>query len=471
MRNAVRPATPDPAMSDRRFAWIALALYLVLGIVLLLHHEAWRDEADTWLIARDAPLPAMPMLLGRKGTPALWNLILIPFARAGLPYATQAVLHLAIAGGAGALLFFAAPFPRMWKVLIAFSYYMGYEYLAIARPYTLTVLLLFAMAACHRKRIDRPLLFAAIFALFVNSTVHALLVGALIGPLFAWEMLRQRVRGGRAATAVMALGGAVAGLPLLLAGRGAVVPFVHAPVPPVALEAVAAAFAPQWDIVAGVVGLAVFVLATAAARRERNAVAVLWLSWAALLFIDVFVYRGTLRHYGLLLYALLFSLWIAGPESTKPAGLRMAIMLSLVLSAVSAVFAWVQEVREPFSDSKEAAAYLVAHHLERRPIAAHPPGSAEAVLAYLPPRRFWYPVEKREGSFMQWNASLLTADAVPPDRVMAEALQGRRRNPELLVLSDAPLTVAPRFGLRLLYATHGTPFRARRERYWIYGAR
>ncbi len=32
---------------------IALALYMIITFILILYHENWRDEAQSWLISRD----------------------------------------------------------------------------------------------------------------------------------------------------------------------------------------------------------------------------------------------------------------------------------------------------------------------------------------------------------------------------------------------------------------------------------
>lgn len=459
---------------ERLFAWAALGLYVALGITLALHHEAWRDEADTWLIARDAPLSDLPRLLGRAGTPALWYAILIPFARAGMPYATQAVVHLVIASSAAALLFLYAPFPRLLKLLIAFSFYMGYEYLAIARPYALSVLLLFALATWYPRRLAQPLRFALLFALLVNSTVHAFMIGLAIGSVVALEMIIRRVERRWMAIAVMAAGGASTALPILLAGSHAVVsPLRHTDAHAV-LSAVAAAFAPGSDPAAAVLGLAVFFAASASVARDRHVLVILWLSWAALLFIYVFVYRGTLRHFGFLFVAVVFALWVAaGSEPPRWARTALIVTLSasLVLSTAFAMSTWRLEMRYPFSGAKDAAAFLRSHHLERRPIAAHPPAASEAVLAYLPPRRFWYPAEGRAGSYMRWDAAFWKFNAMPPDAVMNQALGHVARGSDLLILSNAPLAIAPKYGLRLLYSTQGPVFGRPDERYVIYGWR
>jgi hypothetical protein len=238
---------------------------------------------------------------------------------------------------------------------------------------------------------------------------------------------------------------------------------------PLALFSLAGAFAPSYDILTGVLGVGIFLMASVVIARDRYALAILWLSWAALLFIYVFVYRAALRHFGLLVFTLMFALWIADRARPKTAEIALKTMLyaSFLLSMQFAVSTWILEIQYPFSGAKDAAEFLTANHLEQRPIAGHPPGKAEAVLAYLPRRTMWYPAENRTGTYMNWRPSLWKADEMPPDAVMDRALAASR-DANLLVLTSRPLTIVDKYHLRLLYTTHGPVFGRADERYFIY---
>src|SRR5213078_1498857 len=75
--------------SRRMRRWLApaaLAAYAISVAVIELRHEPWRDEADCWLLARDADAVTFFHRMGLVGTPGLWHLVLVPFARIGLPY-------------------------------------------------------------------------------------------------------------------------------------------------------------------------------------------------------------------------------------------------------------------------------------------------------------------------------------------------------------------------------------------------
>ena len=58
---------------------------VMISFLLIPYHEIWRDEAQAWLIARDTPLKDLFSVLKHEGHPAGWFLLLMPFAKAGLP--------------------------------------------------------------------------------------------------------------------------------------------------------------------------------------------------------------------------------------------------------------------------------------------------------------------------------------------------------------------------------------------------
>ncbi len=154
-----------------RVTALAFGLFALLTTTLVAHHQPWRDEADAWLMARDASVGELFHYAGYSGTPVLWYLIQVPFAKAGAAYATQRYLHLAIALAAVGLLLFRAPFPLPLRMALVFGYFFSFEYAVVARNYSSGILLCFAAVArppafppcprlrpCHwaRREYERP---------------------------------------------------------------------------------------------------------------------------------------------------------------------------------------------------------------------------------------------------------------------------------------------------------------------------
>src|SRR5438132_7335874 len=147
------------------FVAALVAVYALITLFVAVHHEAWRDEADGWLFARDGSLAGLLNYTRHGGTPALWLITLMPLAKAGLPYFSQTLLHIAIAMTSIAIVAWYAPLSRLTKTLLAFSYFLSYEYAIIARSYALSVLLIVIAAALCERRHEHPIAFAIVVAL------------------------------------------------------------------------------------------------------------------------------------------------------------------------------------------------------------------------------------------------------------------------------------------------------------------
>src|SRR4030067_2049077 len=177
------------------FAVLLILLYATINMILLIHHEPWGDEAHTWLVARDLDIISIFKQMAYDGTPALWYMLLIPFAKVGFPYISESILHLIIAISAVTVFMLYAPFSRVTKVLFIFSYYMIYEYSIIARSYGLSILLLFLIAALYGKRFELPLLYSFLVFLLFNTNAHSVFIASSLTILFAWEFFREKASG------------------------------------------------------------------------------------------------------------------------------------------------------------------------------------------------------------------------------------------------------------------------------------
>ncbi|HEX8252429.1 MAG TPA: hypothetical protein VF846_04700 [Thermoanaerobaculia bacterium] len=443
---------------ERRFAAIVFGVYAAITLAVALHHEPWRDEADPWLLVRDGGISTMLARTGYAGMPALWYLALAPLVKLGLPYVSMTLLNLAFAWAAALVFLVAAPFPRYVRALFVFSYFLSYEYAAIARPYALAVLLLFAALASWRW----PMRFALFVALLANTTPHMLLIAAILGALY----LRERPR--RAAIAIMLAGGLLSAVQLLPprdAPQGHVLR--GASLLPVQ-EAVATAFFPRTEMQGRSLFAAAIVAAVSLSIGARATPQIfLWASLAALSFIYAFIWMGGARHAGLLLIVVIATLWLAVLDGRLRAESELMALLAvpLAISCLLMPRVWLRELREPFSGAAEMASWLERNGHARARIAAHAPNRAQAVLPYLD-RTFFYPARGRDGSYMTWDAAHKRAQAMD-DATAARIAREHLRGASFLLLLNAPLQNA--HGFQLLHAT-ARPFGHRDEQYFLYAA-
>ena len=161
---------------DRKkiFCIALFGLYIVTNLILLYFHEAWRDEAQVWLLARDIPFFELPRQMAYEGHPCLWHWVMFPFVRLGLPYFTQNIVAFVIVAVAAYLLIFRSDFPFWVKGILVFSPFFTYYYPVIARGYCMIPLFLMLLAYWYPRRMQDSVRYALIIALLVQT--HAMMV-------------------------------------------------------------------------------------------------------------------------------------------------------------------------------------------------------------------------------------------------------------------------------------------------------
>lgn len=443
---------------------MVFAAYAGVTLWLTLHHEAWCNEADTWLLMRDGGVRVMLANTANAGTPALWYLCLAPFASLGFPYLAQELLNLAFIWSAALLFLLFAPFRPLFKLLFLFSLFPAVEYAAQARPYALVVLLLFAIAVMWPEREHKPVRIAVAAALLANTTAHGLLFGAVLGALFLGEAaVGRRLANGRTLAAIMIMlaGGIASAGQLWQKPGGQLLALEHYIDPQTVPFAVGMSLFPDLyprDSFAPAL-LVFLVVVLAIGWRRLVPMLFIVLSVVALLLLFSFVWMGGRYHAGLILVAVIVGLWMAGSDALAERALLVALAWSVIIAGQEAV----AETRWAHSGSKEMAAYIEKHVPASAVIAAHPPIHCESVLVYLPGRRFWCIVRGAYGSYVPWGAKVDREQAVK----LRDAVRMGKGHGWLLLVNEE-LSGADADGLRLLYRTQRYVYARTSERFWLY---
>jgi hypothetical protein len=164
---------------DLRARALLFAAWVAITLMLVAQHVFWRDEvrAFSFALQGDNVVDMLRRLHG-EGHPAIWYLLLrgahaIVPVREVLP-AVNYLLALA----AAALFAFRAPFRLPMIALVLFSSFSLTEYPVAARNYSITVLLLFALAHLYPRYRDRGPAIGLLLALLCNTNVPACLMAA-----------------------------------------------------------------------------------------------------------------------------------------------------------------------------------------------------------------------------------------------------------------------------------------------------
>lgn len=370
-----------------------LGVWIVVVSFTIRYHEKWTDEAQSWLIARDLDLRTIWFHeLRYEGSPGLWHSILwvaqhVFHAKYG------AISYIGMAGATAgvALLIFKAPFPRIIRWPLAFTYFMVYQYAVIARSYTLLPLLAFASAILF-KDIRHPERMTVVLVLLANLSLHGTILAGCFGLAYlieavrSWPTLEAGVRTRyQICVAVMALtflflfvilkptpdidvfvrNKQIAQLP----------PDIRAQVDTTRLQKLSAvisgAFLDYWQ------PSVLFVALAGAWCWMRGRFLLLVLPAGPL--IALYFVQGAPHHHGVLFITAITALWIAWPDNQERRGFgdreRWAahgmVFLLLCLCAVNtwdAVVAIHHEYLYPYSGAEDAAKYLKSVGADLKPM-------------------------------------------------------------------------------------------------------
>ena len=154
---------------------IIFTIYSIITFTLIFFHEAWRDEAQAWLIARDLNLIELYEQMKWEGHFLLWYLILMPFAKLGFPYITTNIISWLTTSISVWLILKKAPFKTYKKVLIIFTFPMIYLFPIISRCYCLISLAIVLLAIFYKDREVKPIRY--ILAIILLANTHVIMLG------------------------------------------------------------------------------------------------------------------------------------------------------------------------------------------------------------------------------------------------------------------------------------------------------
>ena len=156
-----------------------LVLYAAASIYLMFCHEAWRDEAQAWVLAKQLSWTQIPSLCPSEGHPCLWFYLIKISIVLGLPFKYFSIISITFMTLAAGLFLFRADFHWVSKILIILSPLFFYYNPVICRNYSVVMFLVCSLCALWKDRREKPLIYALLVALLFQS--HVLIFGLAIG--------------------------------------------------------------------------------------------------------------------------------------------------------------------------------------------------------------------------------------------------------------------------------------------------
>src|SRR5206468_5296288 len=109
---------------------------------------------------------------------------------------------------------------------------------------------------------------------------------------------------------------------------------------------------------AAVLAVALVAAAAFALRRDRAALTALLVGTSLMLLFIYLKYSGGMRHHGHAFILLIVAIWIAR-RRVQPARANPALVALLICQVVAGIYFVVQDLRGPFSFSKDLTEYVL----------------------------------------------------------------------------------------------------------------
>lgn len=195
MQNESSRITGIASTRPIRHRWriIIFALYLTVTALLMVFHEPWFDEAQSWLIARDASFHDILLVRPHyEGHPPLWWLMLSIPAKLGVPYeiGLKGVQLVCVAIMAW-LLIFRSPLPPLAVALLPFTYFMCFQYGVTSRPYALMCAAIFLTADCWKSRDEKPWRLTLSLILLCCTSSYGIALACAMALVWVVRVLRE----------------------------------------------------------------------------------------------------------------------------------------------------------------------------------------------------------------------------------------------------------------------------------------
>lgn len=482
---------------------LILGIYGVISAVGLHYHELFLDEAHHYLVSRDShSFSDFYNNLRYDGHPRLWGalLYLITHFLTTDPVAMQVLQWLFAMAGAFVLLRYG-PFPVWMKVLMLSGYYFLFEYSVLSRNYAIGIWMLFL--CCHLLRdVEKNAVRIGVLILLMCSA-HVFFAFASIG-IF-----------------LFAAAGRLKRKPLLILtlflGVGLALAAVQARTPSAdnvnmtsvrpgdwfsgkSLRFASGALVQGWLPVPQVNGgrfwntgwlsgdhlgpvipwllFGALLVFPAVVLRRRVAAMIFYYSVIGLLLLFFVVTQMTAnRYFGMVYIFFIAALWLAvdGPgELLGPALVPGGAVLRrvwwagwlaiLVVQVMVGLYALGEDIRRPFSQSRNTADFL-RDGAAGRPVVVDGYTAGPQLCAYLE-RRLYYLTLRGEGSFCVWRKENFPS----PRLSIAEEFS---RNPGLTDMGEFILVSNRNLGDAIVAGYRLTPLKSFEnsivgENYYVY---
>ena len=469
---------------------LIFSVYVLFNGILLWYHEPWRDEANVWLMARALSPLQLLKEIKYQGHPCLWYFLVMPFARAGLPFRTIGMISTIVMTVAAGIYLWKGPQWIGIKALVVFSPVFTYFYPTIARNYCLIALILILLAWNYSERNAHPVRYGILLGLLVQADTIAIAPAGMIAFVWLVENVYNRIHTG----SMERLGNCL---------KGIWIPFVSLLFWMVQFYQVSDSpmFEFQiWNyayiILIRVTGfsqtmctiffVAVILAAAVVSYRLRNigAATVMLFSYLFQCVFSVMVYQLHIWHYLSLVFTFLWMLWAMQKTAEekkreKDRIYRVAagtLQVLLGILAVVMLLHWnsdaepsnlQQALHGSYSDGQNAAEFIREEISPDEIILSTDVPMESTILAYLKDYRFYYAGSGKITTYADWSEE--QSQIISLDQVIAWCRESFPEKDYIYLIQSRDSCIADPEkldGQECIYETEGVTGRG--EEYGIY---
>lgn len=363
-------------MKKNRFIiFTVFIIYILIILVVSYYHESWEDESQGWLIARDLNPIEIINQMKYEGHSFMWYFILAIFAKTGLPYEFSKILMIVIAGITGFLILTKSPYNIWVKILILFNAVFLYYMPVFLRPYSIVPLMLICISIMNKNPEKYPVLYGLAVAILANAHIIVLGLAFIIYFKFFMEQFVDKYeKNSKKQNIKLVIGTVIAILGMIIVMGCAIAGFLSsiAPthgtdVPEEVLERIISLASNLHSvlininipnlliIIIDVIILGLIVFQSIQTDKKQGIVFFIGLTFYLFVQLLVFGIFSNQRTVLLFIFLLYFS-W--NTKKDKKDIIEIVIVIICVLSIPHTIRIISDEIKYPYTDSKNVAEYI-----------------------------------------------------------------------------------------------------------------
>ena len=177
------------------FGLVMTLILTAIGVIGLVFHEPWYEEAQPYLVARDASWYEVIFVIPHyEGHPPLWHMLIKLASIPDLSFeltvkAVQFIFFEAMI----LMLELRSPFGKVTNALVPLSFFIIYHYCVLSRPYAMLMFAGLLCASFYVKRREKPVAYILSLAFLCLCHSYGIaFAGGIAAADITGEIIRQR---------------------------------------------------------------------------------------------------------------------------------------------------------------------------------------------------------------------------------------------------------------------------------------